>query len=166
MFNKILLCTDGSERSLEAAHVAAQLAKVHGSTLIAFHVGHVPPVDEDFTGAPAIAQPMLDRYINDLHSAVLSRTAGAVNDYGVYCETRSTVGAPVYEINKLAEAEDVDLIVMGARGLAPASASQIGSTSYGVAHTAHCPVLLCRSAMKPMAVVTDQSDHRVRITVN
>lgn len=144
MFKKILLCTDGSDRSLDAARAAAKLAKTHGAALIAFHVGHVPAVEQPFPGAPMLAKPMLDDYLCDLHRAVLTRTVNAVNEYGVYCETRTAIGDPVFEINKLAEAEEVDLIVIGTRGLSPSNAAQMGSVSFGVAHSAQCPVLLVR----------------------
>lgn len=139
-----LLCTDGSDRALEAARTAAKLAKIHGSTIIAFHVGHIPAVDEAFPGAPMLAQPMVEQYLCDLHRAVLTRTVNAVNEYGVYCETKTAEGDPVYEINKLAEAEGVELIVIGTRGLTASNAAQMGSVSYGVAHSAQCPVLLVR----------------------
>jgi nucleotide-binding universal stress UspA family protein len=144
MFKKILLCTDGSDRSLEAARLAAKLAQLHGSALIALHVGNAPSVDETFPGAPMIAQPMLEQYMRDLHRAVLARTVNIINEYGVYCEPRSTEGDPVFEINKLAEAEDVDLIVIGTRGLTVSNAARMGSVSYGIAHSAPCPVLLAR----------------------
>jgi nucleotide-binding universal stress UspA family protein len=144
MFKKILLCTDGSDRSLDAARIAADLTKTHDAALLAFHVGHVPAVEQPFPGAPTLAKPMLDDYLCDLHRAVLTRTVNAVNEFGVYCETRTAVGDPVFEINKLAESEAVDLIVLGTRGLSAANAAQMGSISYGVAHSAQCPVLLVR----------------------
>ena len=144
MFKKILLCTDGSDRSVHAARVAANLSRLHGASLIALHVAHVPAVEEPFPGAPMLAKPLLEDYLCDLHRAVLTRTVNAVNEVGAYCETRTAVGDPVFEINKLAEAEDVDLIVIGTRGLSASNAAQMGSISFGVAHSAVCPVLLVR----------------------
>jgi len=144
VFKKILLCTDGSDRSLTAAAVAAELALTHKANLTTLHVAQVPAVPEPFTGAPSIAEPLLEEYIRDMHRAVFARTMCVINEHGVFSEVVETVGDPVYEINKLAETIGADLIIIGSRGLTPSSALQMGSVSYGVAHGAPCPVLLVR----------------------
>ncbi len=59
MFKKILVCIDGSERSVEAARVGAGLAKVHGAALTLLHVFQLPAFKEPFPGAPTFAVPLL-----------------------------------------------------------------------------------------------------------
>ncbi|RLG91575.1 universal stress protein, partial [Candidatus Bathyarchaeota archaeon] len=43
-----------------------------------------------------------------------------------------------------AEEKNVDLIVMGARGISKIKEILLGSVSHGVARKAHCPVLIIK----------------------
>ena len=144
MFRKILLCSDGSDRALEAARCAADLAKSQKASLTLLHVCPPPIFSESFTGAPMIAQPAFDQYVRDMHRAVMERTLPVINERGVFCETIEETGNPVASIARIAQTQDYDLIVMGSRGLAADKAAHLGSVSYGVIHQAHCPVLLTR----------------------
>jgi nucleotide-binding universal stress UspA family protein len=144
MFKRILLCTDGSDRALNAAAIAAGLARTHGAELITLHVAQAPAVPIPFTGAPMIAEPLIAEYNRDLHRAVFGRTMARINEIGTFSETLEMDGDPVTSILRTAEAREVDLIVIGSRGANAARTADLGSVSYGVAHAATCPVLLVR----------------------
>jgi nucleotide-binding universal stress UspA family protein len=144
MFKKILLCVDGSERSLEAARVAADLAKTQRACLTLLHVCQPPSLKEPFPGAPAFAKPLLDRYVRDLHQAVIERARPAVLAVGNGYDVLEEVGDPIEVIARIADTQEYDLIVMGSRNLDKDKASQLGSVSHGVLCRAHCPTLIVR----------------------
>lgn len=145
MFRKILLCSDGSERAIQAAGVAAQLARDQKSKLTLLHVCPMPTIQEPFPGAPTLALPALDRYAQDMHIAVMERTRPAICKNGIEPDhVQLEVGDPATVITRVAEANDYDLIVLGSRGLQTDRAAQLGSVSYSVIHRAHCPVLIVR----------------------
>ncbi len=53
-------------------------------------------------------------------------------------------GGVISEILKVVEAENVDLIVMGARGIGGIKKLVLGSTSEAIAHKVSCPVLIVK----------------------
>jgi nucleotide-binding universal stress UspA family protein len=144
MFKKILLCSDGSEGALKATKLAADLASAHRSELTLMHVCSVPPIAAPFPGAPAFADPLLDRYVEDLHLAVVNRTAPIAKDAEVALHLLLEVGDPINVIIRTADRCEFDLIVMGCRGTNTDQGPALGSVSQGVVQRAHCPVLTVR----------------------
>ncbi|MGC8668356.1 MAG: universal stress protein [Chthonomonadales bacterium] len=144
MFKKILVCSDGSDRAIKAAGVAAELAKSVNAALTMLSVCQIPEVSEPFPGAPTLSLPAVDRYVRDMHLAVVERTLPIIRNAGVPCDILGEVGDPVSVIAQIAESRDFDLIVMGSRGLNTSQAARLGSVSYGVIERAHCPVLVVR----------------------
>jgi nucleotide-binding universal stress UspA family protein len=53
-------------------------------------------------------------------------------------------GSTPDQIVRAAEEEDVDLIVMGTRGMSEWKSLVLGGVANKVVHNAHCPVLLVR----------------------
>jgi nucleotide-binding universal stress UspA family protein len=144
MFNKILVCVDGSERSLDAARVAAHMATVHHAALTLLHVFQKPTIKEPFPGAPTFALPLLEQYERDMKQAVLERTTRAIHEIGNGYEVLEEVGEPAEVIARVADSRDYDLIVMGSRNLDKDRVTQLGSVSHGVLCRAHCPTLIVR----------------------
>jgi nucleotide-binding universal stress UspA family protein len=144
MFKKILLCVDGSERSIEAARIAADLAKVHKAALTLLHVFQIPMIKEPFPGAATFAQPLLDQYERDIKQRVIERTLPALHAVGNGYDVLEEVGDPVEVIARIADTWETDLIVMGSRNLDKEKANQLGSVSHGVLCRAHCPTLIVR----------------------
>ena len=144
MFTRILVCSDGSEHSLDATLKAAELAKSQGAHLTVLHVCHVPTVTPPFTGAPTLAGPLLDKYIRDLHAAVLARTIPVIKALGVCIDVIEEVGSPIDVIARIANTQDFDLVVIGSRGVSLDKADKLGSVCHGVIHSVFCPVMIVR----------------------
>src|SRR5690349_21381649 len=94
MFKNILVCSDGSEPSLSAAEVAADIAKTHRARLTLLHVCQVPTVEASFPGAPTLSGPAVDAYIQDTHTAVIRRTLPLTKQSAVCCDILEEVGNP------------------------------------------------------------------------
>lgn len=144
MFKKILLCSDGSEGAIKAAAVAVDMARLHGAELTLIHVCTIPSTTAAFPGAPEFAYPLLDRYVEDLHMAVVNRTTPVAKEAGVPCHVLLEVGDPISVISRTADRCEFDLIVMGCRGTNSDTRPPLGSVSLGVVQRSHCPVLTVR----------------------
>ncbi|MCC2670964.1 MAG: Universal stress protein UspA-like nucleotide-binding protein [Armatimonadetes bacterium] len=144
MFSRILVCVDGSERSVAAARAAAELAKAQGASLTLLHVSQAPRDVAAFPGAPTLPAAAVEQYVQALHEAVIERTRPAVEEVGLSFEVLQETGEPVPVIVRTAETRGFNLVVMGSRGLGEEKAARLGSVSDGVAHRAQCPVLLVK----------------------
>lgn len=144
MFRKILLCSDGSDRSLIAAEAAAVLAKTHQAHLTLLHVCQIPSVDAPFPGAPAFVGPAVDAYVTAMHNAVIGRTLPILKRAGVCCEVVEEDGNPADVIARFANQLEFDLVVLGSRGVSAQRAENLGSVCHRVIHDAYCPVLIVR----------------------
>jgi nucleotide-binding universal stress UspA family protein len=144
MFGKILAGVDGSDGSVDAARVAAEMAQRFGGELTVLHVVEPPRTTAPFPGAPVLPLPVVERYVQDLHRAALNRVRPVIRECLPEFEVLEETGEPAVVIARIAEAQGFDLVVLGSRGLSPEKAAQMGSVSDGVAHRAHCPVLIVR----------------------
>lgn len=139
--SRILVAVDGSACADNAFGSAAELAKKFGSKLYAICVVHtpsMPSVDRETVRAlegqlQIEARLMLSRYYT------LARSK-----YGIEIETILAQGYPSRVIVDTAKAKDVDLIVVGSRGLSGIKELFLGSVSHGVVRSAKQPVLVVR----------------------
>lgn len=142
---KILLAIDGSEHSRAAAYVLKYLADPHVVLLhvIDRQVPHVfwsPKIQEVLDRA--FEQRLKDeahRFLDDLAEQVSTGTA--------VVSKRLEEGTPLECIIEAAREEDIDLILLGSRGLGAVRELVLGSVSHGVAVHAPCPTLV---SGKPM----------------
>ncbi|MCA9211389.1 MAG: universal stress protein, partial [Planctomycetales bacterium] len=106
---KILFATDFSEVSDAALPFATSLARDWGATLLILHVQE-PPLGYAH-GHPGHVPLNLDeaKVLRLLHSV-------APPDANVGYEQRLVTGDAAEEIVRMAEAEDIDMIVMGTHG--------------------------------------------------
>ena len=125
MFETVLFPIDLSIEALEPAGKALELARRDGSRLVLLSV--LPPVSGEKHGHEAVA-------------AVLSQTRKRCELAGVICQQVERSGKPVSVICDLADELNVDVIVMGTRGVNLESDS--GSTAAQVLQLAPCPVLV------------------------
>ena len=152
MFEKILVPLDGSEHSGHALEKAVQIAKKCDGKITLVHVysvlssGVVPmtmTMYEPVTLPPELVTKLAEA-VRKSGANLLEEAQKKVNAEGIQSKTLLREGHVVEEILKAAKEEDVDLIVIGARGLSTIKEIFLGSVSHGVTLHAPCPVLLMR----------------------
>ena len=137
-FRRIMVGFDGSSQAEKAVEVALKLARAMDSHLLLFAVARPP---EPATSVELDA--MLDdarEHFEDQFKQIRERA----RELEVELETDIVVGHPVEQIVHRAEADRVNLIVLGRRGVSRFERIIIGSTSEKVLRYAHCPVLVVR----------------------
>jgi nucleotide-binding universal stress UspA family protein len=145
MIEKILVAIDGSEASLHALDQAVHLASLSNAQMLILSV--VPPISPLAYMGPA---PLyIDQYFKaarESHQRVLDdSSAKAKNKHSeMEVETRLEEGRPAEVICKIAENEDVDLIVMGSQGMGGISGWVLGSTSRSVVDSCTKPILIVK----------------------
>ncbi len=122
MFRRILVATDGSETAARAVDRAVEVARALGSTLTVLSVG---PVSQA--------------------SSVVTREAARHGDSGVEIRTETASGDPASVLVERAERGDVDLLVLGNKGMTGASRFLLGSVPNKVSHHAPVAVLIVRT---------------------
>lgn len=140
MFGKILLAVDGSENSLHAAHVAADLARAMNSNYLRIVIA--------FDKLPAyLGEPNLQIAIESRMKeaqAVLQKAIDAIGKVPAEIHTELIEGTAAEVIIDVAATRQSEVIVMGSRGLGKLSGLLLGSTSQKVVSHASCPVLIVR----------------------
>jgi len=139
---KILLATDGSKCSLEAAGILARLP--HREKLeLTVATAISPPSGAFFSPTKQFMDQLAkeDRKYAEVH---LEKTKAAFTGANAEVETVVLEGPPQEEIVEYAKSRGIELIVMGAKGHSQVDRILLGSTSDYVATHAHCSVLVVR----------------------
>ena len=143
MYKRILIATDGSDKSMKAAEEGMELAKGLGAQVIALNVVNEVVI------ASAVRQLGADR--KEVEAKLEKAGGKAVDDLkamgdklGVNVDTIVRIGAPANTVIDTAGAEKADLIVMGSHGESGASKLLIGSVVQKVLYWATIPVLVVR----------------------
>jgi nucleotide-binding universal stress UspA family protein len=133
----ILVAVDGSTGSDRAVEQALELAATFAARLLFLFVRH-PPL-------PVLDSPYYQRSVTgELEHAqvALARACARAKESGVVAESAILEGNAAHEILELARIRDVDLVVVGSRGLAAVDDAAVGSVSRAVVHAAERPVLV------------------------
>jgi nucleotide-binding universal stress UspA family protein len=135
MFKTIAWATDGSELADGALEYVRELARHHGSRIVAVHANEV--LRGRAAGAPALAdepdlREKIAKQVKDLRSAGFDATL----------EVRSGHSDVAVLIAEAADAVDADLIVVGTHGHGGFTATLMGSVARALCHTAGKPVLV------------------------
>lgn len=140
MFNHILLGVDGSEHALRAARTAGDLARNMKSKIIRVVVAFdpIPP----YLGEPNLQAAITARMKEA--ETILQKALEAVGETPGEVHTEILEGSPAEAILDVAKTREVDLIVMGSRGIGRLKGLLIGSQSQKVVQHALCPVLIVR----------------------
>lgn len=156
----ILAASDFSFDAHRAARRAALLAREHGAALRLLHVVHPDTVART---APVWLQPPLDldqRVSLDVHRSLDSLAADvSAPDLTVEREIRS--GTVLDEI--MAATAQVDVLVLGPRGLRPIHELILGTAAERLLHKGTCPMLVVKrdpsAQYRRVLVPVDFSDH-------
>jgi nucleotide-binding universal stress UspA family protein len=143
MYSSILVGTDGSAAARGAVSRAAQLAQLCGAKLLV--VSAFRPSKPSMMSAVApVAEPDREVEVRAEVEAMLAKLASELRSNGLEVETIAYAGNAAQAILDIAETHDVDLIVVGNKGMGGAR-KYLGSIPNNVAHGASCGVMIVRT---------------------
>ncbi len=148
-FKRILVAVDGSKSSEEAADAAIDIAKASGASLFILSVIQNPVLTEAATPGLGAASGAVKQYMNVAKAALESfvdKLESRAKSKGVKVrgEIEENVPSVVQAITEYAEEWEVDLVVVGTRGLSGFKKLLLGSVSSGLVSHSHCSVLVVR----------------------
>lgn len=141
MFKTILAAYDGSEHARKAIEVACDIASTYKARL---HILHTPqlPGETMMVGYSAVPLPPSAEELEKAGNEAIEQARGIAAQHGVdQPETMVLQGDPGRNIVEYANDNDVDLIVMGRRGLGQFGTLLVGSVTHKVSQLADCAVL-------------------------
>lgn len=146
----ILHPTDGSDGAGKAFDFACDLAVANKARLLILHVQRrhgserIPRELEEFSRLEnvreteaALLHAVAERIAREAEEKARMRGLSAV-------ETTVLEGDPAHRIVEQAQSRNVDMIVLGSRGLGDLQGLLLGSVSHKVAHTAPCSCVIVR----------------------
>ena len=134
-FKKIMIATDGSDNSENAVNTGIRLARSTGGSVVAVHVIHSvwgTEVDSDL-------KIEAEKIVDDIQKKGIEQ--------GVSVEKVILVGNPAetlinYAEKKFSEQKDIDLIVMGTKGISGIKKFLMGSVAENVVWHSKKPVMV------------------------
>jgi nucleotide-binding universal stress UspA family protein len=155
MFKKILVAIDGSKMSHDIFKTGVDIAKADKANLVILHVLSfeeqndllipMPTGLECFQMADSDRLKLYQEHWQTYEKQslnLLKSLADRSTAEGITTEFHQIAGAPGRKICEFAKSEDIDLIVMGHRGISALNEFLVGSISNYVLHHAHCSVLM------------------------
>ncbi len=138
-YRRILLAVDLTEESNRVAERATSMARAYDAELHLVHV--IEPLSLAYGGDIPMDLSSVQEQIHDQAKSHLAEFAATL---GVPAERQYLIfGRPESEIQRVAEAKEVDVILVGSHGR-HGLALLLGSTANGVLHGAKCDVLAVR----------------------
>ncbi|RKQ33893.1 universal stress protein [Oceanobacillus halophilus] len=144
MTTKILVAYDGSELSKQAIEEAKLQLKITPDAEV--HVVTVVTISgptTNYTIAKSITMEMADNM-----RPIMDRIEKDLKEEGMNVHTEVLVNYnqrnPGSKICEYADENEIDLIIVGSRGLGTMSRFFLGSVSNNIVHHAHCKVLIIR----------------------
>lgn len=150
IFNKILVAVDGSECSMRAVEVAAELAEINPKArVVVFTVDRVPLrfLERDLQWMASNAGEKvrhIEEVFAEIREKILKEATSVFRKKGLAVYYDHSFGNPAEEIVAYARKNGADLIVMGTRGLSVMQEIFLGSVSHKVLQLSPCPVLLVK----------------------
>ncbi len=141
MIKKILVPVDGSEQAYKATEFAADLAKQSDATIHLLHVFKLSIIPEGLGD-----YIMTDRAeLQALGNKIIALAEDEAKKKGVkHIEAAVIEGDPSERIIDYAKDHDVDIIVLGSRGLGTFKGLLLGSVSNKVSHRADRTCVIVR----------------------
>lgn len=143
MFKKILYPTDFSDVSKKVLPYLKQLKEGGSKEVLVVHV-----IDERGITAieqyTPIASGEIERNLKEESEQELTAIAEELKQSGLEAKTRIETGVPLREILRIAEEEDVSLIVLGSHGRSNIEEMLLGSVSEKVVRKCKKPVLVVK----------------------
>jgi len=141
-YRNILCATDFSDCSKKAVEVAAEMAQRYGAQLTLLHVIDYFPEDRSNVQiAPEDVDPK--HYHEDRARTMLAEIGRQLGYDRLVQEVRFSTHSARHEIVHFANEHNTDVIIVACHGH-QGIISALGSTAYGVLHSASCDVLTVR----------------------
>jgi nucleotide-binding universal stress UspA family protein len=139
--SSILVAYDGSELSQKALKYAENIAK--SNPKMNLHILTVKPLPVYYSIYTA---PVYDHVEEEAMAYLKNLLKTAVEQIHVTnpVETHLLTGAPAKTIVDFTKEHQIDLIIMGSRGLGSVKELFLGSVSHYVVQSAKCPVLIIK----------------------
>jgi len=134
---KILIPLDGSKNSLRGLDMAVSQAQITGSSITGIYV--FPHAYEMYYWRRSDISDALKKNASKIMKVARNHVKRRVEFNEKIME-----GDPGPMINKFAQSNNVDLIVIGARGLGSIKETFLGSTSHYTVHKSKVPVLVVK----------------------
>ena len=139
MFNRILAAIDGSPASEKVLAAAVDLATRYQAELIALSVAEMPEVVAMVDEVDEMRHSA-DNYFRQIGEAAVEYARSR----GVKLRNVVVRGHAANEIIRFAEAEGVNLIVLGRQGHSRVTRFFLGSTTDRVSEHCHCTVMIVK----------------------
>ena len=139
MIKRVLAAVDGSDPSLKAVRMAAEVARRFGAQLTLIHVVPRLLLPPDVYG---LTIATVEREHRVYAEGVLDGALKAVEGPGLEVTTSVLFGPPAECIAEEAAAPDVGLVVVGSRGHGAVARVFVGSVSDRLVHICSRPVLV------------------------
>ncbi|KGR89422.1 universal stress protein [Lysinibacillus sp. OL1_EC] len=139
MYKHILLAADGSTNAVRAAKEAVKIAGLSNESIIdVVYVADFEKAKSDVLHATSAEALMIERRkkIQNIEQELINSN--------VSYKVTILHGTPGPEIIKYANEKQVDLVVIGSRGLNGLQEMVIGSVSHKVMKRVHCPALIVK----------------------
>ncbi|HZS85915.1 MAG TPA: universal stress protein [Chloroflexota bacterium] len=146
----VLIALDGSETSDQALDLACTLLSGKGANVTLLHV--IPRHMIYGRGGPVVAECYDPNEEQEHSKELLVAAEQRLREKGVSGKVTKEleVGDPADLILAIAAQDNVDLIVLGSRGLNAAQRFLLGSVSTKVTTHAHCAVLVAHPRVRPL----------------
>lgn len=135
-FRKLLVGYDGSPQSDKAVDIGFSLAECLDATVLVFAVAR-PPEPSTSVELEAVLDDAREHFEEGFKKILEKARSRSLE-----VKTDMAVGHPAEQIIHRAEADGVDLIILGRRGRSMISRMMLGSVSERALRYAHCPVMV------------------------
>ncbi len=147
MFNNILCAYDGSDHAKKALESAMAICKEKpNAELHIIHTIKFEPLPHNIYGemGVTVAQSEYMELAKKHGEHTLNEAVDSVKNAGLKAHGVLYYGDPASTILEFANENDVDLIVMGSRGLSTFKELFLGSVSHKITQSAKCSVLIVK----------------------
>ncbi|NIQ39676.1 MAG: universal stress protein [Proteobacteria bacterium] len=142
MVKKILVATDGSDHARRAIEYASDIAAKYDATVYLLHVisdNKIPDEVLQYIKVERIEQPPQAVYFKKIGEGIVGAAEKRARENGVKnVQSEVVQGDPADRIIEFAREKDVDMIIIGSRGLGSVKGLFLGSVSSKVCHAADC----------------------------
>lgn len=136
----VVVGVDGSDHAMEAARLAASIARKWNARLLIATVVRPPEGWWGIGGAPPTPDAFAAAVVEGRRQ-VLDQAEKSLDLKDLNYDTVEEVGDPATRLAEVCRAENADLLVVGRRGAGIVERLIVGSVADRVAHAAPCPVL-------------------------